>query len=173
MGPDEGKVCQWTFPKVTLTDLEKRMILASVMRIAVITMFNTHIYSFDNAYYLQRCGGPIGLRGTCAVARLAMIEWDRRWATLLTGLGLSYEEAARYMDDLRVYMFGIHEGWRWHDGELCWTEEWEREDRGSCMLERTCGIMNQSMNTVLNFLNFTVESALDFSDGWLPTLDFK
>ena len=131
MGPNEGKACQWIFPRVSLSDLEKRMILASVMRIAVITMFNTHIYTFDNAYYLQRRGGPIGLRGTCAVARLTMIEWDRKWAALLTRLGLSYEEAARYMDDLRVYIFGIKEGWRWQDDELCWSEDWEREDMNS------------------------------------------
>ena len=143
MGPDEGKVCQWTFPKVTLTDLEKRMILASVMRIAVITMFNTHIYSFDNTYYLQRCGGPIGLRGTCAVARLAMIEWARRWATFLAGLGLSYEEAARYMDDLRVYMSG--------DGMMV-SSAGQRSGRGKtgaavcCMLYAVCCMLYAGEN---------------------------
>ena len=87
MGPDEGKVCQWVFPRVTLTELEKKMILASVMKVAVITMFNSHIYTFDNTYFLQKKGGPIGRRSTCAVARLTMIEWDREWAALLAGLG--------------------------------------------------------------------------------------
>ena len=41
------------------------------------------------------------------------------------------------------------------------------------MLERTCEILKHSMNMVFNFMKFTVESALDFVDGRLPTLDFK
>ena len=74
MGPDEGRVCQWTFPTVTLTELEKKKIFANVMRIAVLTMFRSHIYSFDDTFFLQKRGGPIGLRATCAVARITMIE---------------------------------------------------------------------------------------------------
>ena len=175
MGPDEGTVCQWTFPRITLSELEKKKILANVMRISVLTMFHSHIYTFDNNFYLQKQGGPIGLRATCAVARLTMIEWDREWTKLLTTLGLSFEEAARYMDDLRVYLYGIKQGWRWYDGELCWTEEWEQEDRvsGRSDLERTCDILKTSMNMVFTFMNFTIESALDFADCRLPTLDFK
>lgn len=101
------------FLRVTLTVLEKKMILANVKRVAVTTMFHTHVYTFDNAYYLQKKGGPIGLRSTCAVARLTMIEWDREWAALLARLGIRYEDAARYMDDLRAYLYGIREGWGW------------------------------------------------------------
>ena len=151
------------------------MIVASVMRIAVITMFRTHIYTFDDVFIVQKKGGPIGLRATCCVARITMIEWDREWSALLHKLGITYEEACRYMDDLRVYLFGIRAGWRWHEGELCWTEEWEQDDRESSvtMLERTCSLLKESMNMVFTFLRFTVESALDFEDERLPTLDFK
>ena len=79
LGHDSGDhLDQWSFPKVTLTKLEKRRILANFIRIAVLTMFNTHIYSFDSRYYLQQKGGPIGLRATCAVARLAMVDWDKQ-----------------------------------------------------------------------------------------------
>ena len=79
------------------------------------------------------------------------------------------------MDDLRIYMFPIREGWRWIDRELCWTEEWEVEDLngGKSDLERTCEIVRQSLNKIYPFLNFTIESASDFSDKRLPTLDFK
>ena len=69
LGPDEGKKVQWEFPNVgRFSELEKKMILAHVMRIAVLTMFRTHIYSFENRYFLQQRGGLIGLRATCAVA---------------------------------------------------------------------------------------------------------
>ena len=39
------------------------------------------------------------------------------------------EAAARYMDDLRIFLHEIREGWRWQEGELCWSEEWEKEER--------------------------------------------
>ena len=104
-----------------------------------------------------------------------MVEWDRQWMALLTGLGVSVEDAIRYMDDLRVFLYSFKQGWRWHDGDLCWTEEWEKDDMlsGKSALERTCDILKESMNTIFTFLNFTIESELDFVDRRLPTLDFK
>ena len=95
-----------------LSELQKKKVIARVLQVAVKTMFRTHVYKFDTKYYLQQQGGPIGLRATCAVARLTMIMWDRMWLELVTEMGLTVEEAARYMDDLRVYMFPIKEGWR-------------------------------------------------------------
>ena len=110
-----------------------------------------------------------------AVARLTMIMSDKLWLTLVTDMGLTVEDAARYMDDLRIFMFPIKEGWRWVERELCWTKEWEREDQmsGKSDLERTCELVRQSLNKIYPFLNFTIESALDFEDQRLPTLDFK
>ena len=175
MGADTGKKVQWEFPNVELTALEKRKVLANVLKIAVLTMFGTHIYTFDNRYYLQQRGGPIGLRATCAVARLTMVEWDKLWVELLTKMGLTLEEAARYMDDLRAFMYSIKKGWRWESGELCWREEWEEEDSqsGKSDLERTCEILKESMNMIFEFLEFTIESEIDFEDSRLPTLDLK
>ena len=175
LGPGEGRVIQWIFPNVELSELQKRKVIARVLQVAVKTMFRTHVYKFDTKYYLQQQGGPIGLRATCAVARLTMIMWDRMWLELVTEMGLTVEEAARYMDDLRVYMFPIKEGWRWVERELCWTREWELEDqeKGEGDLRRTCELIRQSLNKIYPFLNFTVETIHDFADRRLPTLDFK
>ena len=41
-----GNQEQWKFPRVTLTGREKKLIVATVMRIAVLTLFRTHTYSF-------------------------------------------------------------------------------------------------------------------------------
>ena len=175
LGPGEGKVEQWIFPKVELTDLEMKKIIGRVLQIAVETMFCTHIYKFGNKFYLQQRGGPIGLRATCGVARLTMIMWDRLWLEMVSDMGLNIEDAARYMDDLRLFMFPVREGWRWVEGELCWTKEWENEDleSGKSDLERTSELVRQSLNKIYPFLNFTIESAEDFEDRRLPTLDFK
>ena len=79
MGPDGSDCEMWRFPRVCLTELEKRRIVATVVQIGVMVMFTTHVYQFGGKYYLQKAGGPIGLRSTCAVARLTMLEWDKKW----------------------------------------------------------------------------------------------
>ena len=74
-----GDTEQWIFKNVTLTSLEKKRIVATVMLIAVEIMFSAHIYTFAGQCYKQKKGGPIGLRSTCAVARLVMSVWDSKW----------------------------------------------------------------------------------------------
>ena len=122
LGPDPGgkEDDQWVFPKVCLTDLEKKMIIATVVQIGVVVMFNTHIYQFNQNYYLQKRGGPIGLRATCAVARVCMLHWDGEWLERLASNNIRLEKGARYMDDLRAFLHGLKMGWRWHAGELWW-----------------------------------------------------
>ena len=73
MGAEIGDQEQWKFPRVSLTDMEKKLIIATVMRIAVLTLFRTHTYSFGGKFFLQKAGGPIGLRSTCCIARLVML----------------------------------------------------------------------------------------------------
>ena len=108
LGPDSGDhLDQWSFPKVSLTKIEKRKILATVIKIAVETMFNTHIYCFDSTYYLQQNGGPIGLHATFAVARLAMVDWDRKWLYKMETNNTTLEDASRYMDDVRAFMHAV------------------------------------------------------------------
>ena len=55
-----------------MTKREKRMIVATVIHLGVLTMINTHMYEFDSEIFLQRAGGPIGLRSTCAVTQVTM-----------------------------------------------------------------------------------------------------
>ena len=79
MGAERGDQEQWVCPKVKLTDENKKEIVAEVARIVTELMFENHLYTFGGKVYRQRKGGPIGLRGTCAIARLIMCNWDRGW----------------------------------------------------------------------------------------------
>ena len=76
---------QWVWPKVCLTKEEKKMIVATVIQIGVLVMLSTHVYQFAEQFFLQKNGGPIGLRSTCTVARLTMLEWDRIWLKMVEG----------------------------------------------------------------------------------------
>ena len=79
MGRERGDTEQWRFPSVTLTAREKLLVVAEVIKICTEVMFNNHLYTFGGKIFKQKKGGPIGLRGTCAIARLTMSYWDRMW----------------------------------------------------------------------------------------------
>ena len=79
-GKVRGDSDQWIFPEVgKLSEEVKREILATVVRTMVKVMWGTHNYHFGGKWFKQRDGGPTGLRGTCAVARLVMSMFDIRW----------------------------------------------------------------------------------------------
>ena len=162
------------FPNITLTEEEKRKITAEVWRIVTEVMFKNHLYTFGGRTYRQRSGGPIGLRGTCAIARLIMCSWDRDWTTMMEERRVKLWRYMRYMDDARVFMPPIRRGWRWVGGELIFKKTWEKEDfrEGTGELEVTRRVMHSSMQEVFHFLKFTTEVG-EGEGGWLPTLDLK
>ena len=134
-------------------------------------MFKKHFYTFGGRTYHQSEGGPIGLRGTCAVARIIMQIFDRKWGELLSDLRVRVWENVRYMDDARTLLPPFKAGWRWVDGEIKYCKRWEREDKDIPGLERTKMILASSMGVVEPYLEFTTETEDDFEDKWLPTLD--
>ena len=60
---------------------------------------------FGGEFYRQTSGRPIGLRSTCAVARLVMKVWDDKWLARLDELKIRLEEAIRYIDDGRAVIW--------------------------------------------------------------------
>ena len=121
--------------------------------------------------FKQMEGGPIGLRGTCTIARLVMQCFDRRWMTVIEESGMRIELYTRYMDDGRALLHPVKKGWRWIDGGLTFCRRWELEDEKSEPLDLTVEAMKMSMSGIMDYLKFTYETKDDFGDGWLPTLD--
>ena len=115
-GPEKGDTDQWIFPKVVLTKEDKLEIIGTVLCIATTALFKNHYYSFGGDMYRQNGGGPIGLRGTCAIARLCMQLFDVKWEDRLELLRIKTWLIARYMDDGRALMPPLKPGWRWEEG---------------------------------------------------------
>ena len=162
-------------PDKEWTRLEEKILVAEMVRIGVIVMMNTHLFRFDGKIFLQKEGGPIGLRATCCVARITMLHWDGKLIEKLKQNNIKLDEGARYMDDIRAILAGIRAGWRWIDDGLFYCKEWEEEDKmlGETPTQRTSRILQGIMNSIMNFLNLTMEIADDFQDKKLPTLDLK
>ena len=171
-GPTRGDQEQWRWrPNLKLREAEKKEIIARVIQIAVEVMFRTHVYTFGGNTYRQTSGGPIGLRSTCAVARLVMKVWDDKWLARLSELRVRIEEAIRYMDDGRTALFRFKHGWRWCMGSIKFCKRWEEEDAGLSGLEVTKRILAGTMGGLEEYLTFTMETEEDFQNTWLPTLD--
>ena len=149
------------------------MIVATVVQIGVIAQMNTHVYTFDGELFLQKAGGPIGLRSMCAIARITMSTWDARWMKMMKENNIRMMAADRYMDNIRSFLKALKPGWRWLDGRLCTTQSWREEDMKEALTptRRTANRILESMNSILNFLNFTQEIGEDFQDNSLPSLD--
>ena len=172
-GPDVGDVEQWIFPRTVLSKQDKLEIIATVLDIATTAMFSHHFYSFGGKNYKQMGGGPTGLRGTCAIARLMMQIFDVKWEGLLRELCVKIWLNSRYMDDGRTALPPIKPGWRWTDNSLKYCINWEQEDQELSNMEITRRCLIGTLNCVEDYLKFTVETGEDFADEWLPTLDTR
>ena len=172
-GPSTNDEIQWVFPTVELTGWEKKKILSEVLRLGVEMMFSTHCYRFGGNVFRQTEEGPIGLRSTCAVARVVMARWDIKFKNRLKEINIKSELDGRYVDDGRLVIYAIRAGWRWHKGALWYRREWEDEDRALSDIERSKRAIQGAMQGLTSCLTFTVETEEDFADGWLPTLDLK
>ena len=142
---DVGAQDQGIFPTLRngLTGMEKRLLIAKVLKTSVLAMFRTHTYSFGGKYFLQVKGGPIGLRSTCCIARLVMLWWDDKLTVALMKLNIQIAAGARYMDDVRMFLRSIRLGWRLVKDVLVYKEAWKNDEMkaGLTGLEKTARIL--------------------------------
>ena len=103
-GRTRGDQEQWQFPQIKLEEWEKKEIIAQVLKTAIEAMFKKHFYKFDGKIFQQTAGGPIGLRGTCALAKLIMNLFDNKWNMRLEKLGITTHLRTRYVDDGRIFL---------------------------------------------------------------------
>ena len=164
-GPMEDN--KWDHKDLEVTDFKRKLTIGAVVQVAVV--MDTQLYTFNAKYSNQSFGGPIGLRATCACARMPGRCVEVPDEGLQTGTG--------------GQAYGQHHGlpglpgagWRRHNWSLAFCHEWEQEDRseGGSMSRKTGEPLRRSMNQVFNFLNFTIELEEDFHEGYLPTLDIQ
>ena len=164
---------QWRFPRSQFTTEEKRMLLARAVAVGVKAVFRNHLYQFAGKTYRQSNGAPIGVRLSCAVARLIMNTWDRKLKTILAENKVKFETVFRYLDDWRGIMRALAAGWRWDNDKLRFRSAWREEDSKISPVERTCRELKKIMNTIFSNLQVEMEHAEMFEDKTLPTLNFR
>jgi hypothetical protein len=120
----QDKTEKWTWEgQREPTDMEKRKMLARLVRKLVVVVMKNHLYQFEGKLYLQLEGGPIGLLLTGTISRVVMLEWDRLFLMKLTELDLSPEMYFRYVDDHGVSVWSTPKGMKYKEGKLVMEEE--------------------------------------------------
>ena len=134
--------------------------IATIVKIATITMMMTTCYTFGGLIFLQTSGAGIGLRGSASLAKVTMGLWDQRWARVMISWGIRCKIFLRYIDDLRIYMYPLKDGWtRTTKG---WYFNKENIPDGRNDVQRTSEELCKSFDSIMNFLEFTTESEDDF-----------
>ena len=72
----------WKVTSLQLPNNLKKVVLGKILEIAVLLMFNSHVYTFAGEIFLQKSGAPIGLRSSAAIARLIMKLHDRMFLNI-------------------------------------------------------------------------------------------
>ena len=150
-------------------DMKKQM-LGRLLQILTIVLMSSSCYSFGGKIYRQREGAGIGERGSACIARTIMSLWDKFWASSQARSGLFCPLFIRYVDDVRIYLHPINDGWRWNNYD--WVYDADYTD-GLSYEERTKRNILNTLNGILDGILLTVESESDFLNGMLPTLDFQ
>ena len=148
---------------------EEKLLVALMLKIAMLATMERTCYSFAGKLYRQVTGAGIGLRASACMAKLVMGLIDKMWGGVQHAWNIRIYLYFRYIDDLRIFMHPISEGWRW--GPRGWEFTADQVDARTPS-ERTKEEIKKSLNAVTDFIQFTTEGEEDFN-GFLPTLDFQ
>ena len=171
---------QWEFPETEVTEREERVLIATVVEIALKILFANFTYKFGGKYYHQKEGGPIGVRATGAASTLVMEDWAEIYKEILVRSCILVLLLAGYVDDGRQITTVLKDGMRYNKEEqkFTYSKEAEDEDRekrsqGESKNQKMARICLTAMNSVNPDLKFTTETQEDFPNERLPTLDFE
>ena len=172
---------QWSWPRREPTKQEKIELVGRMIEIGIRVLFENLVYSFGGEDYIQTEGGPIGVRGTGAVAKLVTRDFCMKLKNILERGRVEVKMLKMYVDDGRLVTTGVQRGavYNTENKEIEYTTEQEEADRnreveGETMEQRIKRLILPVMNDLNKDLEWTVELETDFAEGkGIPTLDFS
>ena len=126
--------------------------------------------SFGNRIFLQKKGGPIGMRFPGSLANLIMKMWDQKWVDLMAREGVKHELYVRYVDYCRLVMPALNRGWVLEGTQFVYKEEDAKLEVESDA-NYTTTLVTKAMCSLVNFLKFIGEDESMLESRKLPTLD--
>jgi hypothetical protein len=167
------EVPKWQELKRRPTKGEQKKILSLIMKVATVTVMSNHCYRFDGKVYRQIDGGPIGLEATQAVARIIMLEFDKRLKLKMTSLSIRMMMYLRYVDDANVAVVPMPEGTKVVDEELVHEEEKVEEDRTKETDRRVAEMVRELADQLMPMIKLEEDFPSNHETKKLPILDLE
>ena len=163
----------WQYTQVpNKRQLHRMFSLAIVMGFQ--SVFTSHIYRQNGKYYLQGDKGPIGHIVTGSAARLVLIDFNKRFTSMVKRLKIELFLFARYVDDIDLSVKRLKKGLKFNKdtGELEETGEKTTED-DKMTDDEVMQVLTDIANSVHRMLTWEPDSVTNHEDNKLPVLDVK
>ena len=169
-------------PKMLPTAREKKILLAQVLKTAMLAVLQNHTYQFENGQIrLQNDGSPIGLEMAGALARVVMIWWDKRFLSLVNLNLADCYLYLRYIDDQNMAMRPLAPGTRWQigpwadglGGKMVVIEQLVQSDELLPADMRTMEELRKMGNSICEIIQLEEDFPSKHDDQKLPILDLK
>ena len=110
-----------------------------MIKVSILALMDSTCYSFGGKIFKQLWGAGIGLRASACMAKIVMGLIDKMWSEIQITWNLKIYLYFRYIDDLRIFLHPISEGWSWEDTGWVYTETTDT-------IERTKQEISKSLN---------------------------
>ena len=169
-------------PKRLPTAREKKILLAQVLKTAMLAVRQNHTYQFENGLIrLQSDGSPIGLEMAGALARVVMIWWDKKFLSLVNLNLADCYLYLRYIDDQNMAMRPLAPGTRWQvgpwadglGGKMVVIEQLVQSDELLPADMRTMEELRKMGNSICEIIQLEEDFPSKHDDQKLPILDLK
>ena len=172
-----GPTCptKWKEPRRAPTEEERRLMLGTMVEIAIKMCMQHHFYKHKDMVRRQTEGAGIGLRLSEALGRAFGLYWDRKLLAKLEKLKWKPLMMKRYVDDLNVVMTGVKVGTRYDaaaekieviENQIAIDEEREVD-------EITMKVFGEIANSVDPSIDIEVDYPSKYPDKMMPILDMK
>ena len=136
----DDKKERWKFqkPMKKYTDADKARVREALMKEVIKITFQNHYYRWDGRIFLQREGGPIGLRATGSCAKLIMDDWLEKFRSKLEINNIEVFLLTKYVDDMLILCKSVKLGHYWNGSQVVYSRSVHKKHEDSRM-NRTAG----------------------------------
>jgi len=177
---EEGSRSLFHPPRRAPTEQEEKVVLAQVLHIAIMAVLTTHSYQWNSEVRLQDEGAPIGLELAGALARVAMLWWDKHFLKLIHSNAITLYLYKRYIDDQNMAGKPLPPGTRWQAGpwasrlgKMVVVEEEVEEDKLVPADMRTMVELRKMADSIHPMIQLEEDYPSQHPDQKIPILDLK
>ena len=172
-----GPICptKWKVQKRAPTEEERRLMLGTMVEIAINVCMNHHFYMHNEVVKRQTEGAGIGLRLSEALGRAFGLNWDGKLIRKLERLNWKPKMIKRYVDDLDAVVNGVKAGTKYNavDEKIEVTEEQIGIDREKEVDEVTMRVFGEVANSIDPSIEVEIDYPSKYEDKMMPILDMK